>query len=335
MEGSKMGQDSGDHVGLDPESVAEQALQERPTTRDNIIQPEPLDTTGEDPYRLREPIADLMGDVSDGRYLQSDQPMTAWNAVGSYIRRRRGESVSAEKHGFKKTRHWRANRQYARGKEMDRQLLEEYTFPSIALLSLRVSPGEKSRLTLLNRMKEGIDAAIGQLSYRLQRGPNAGFESDEWEYFAVVAGTEKQATPHVHIVVYCDGPVHQSEFEPVVKKFVEKCPDAPDSMRGNKPDDGAIKIYGLGNGEIPRVDDNPKESAASTYVLGQLPHLQSVGEMALDELLHSSTTDAWKGRAFRRSNYTVWDDDEEEAPQDVISEVDPTQSSADGLAAFV
>lgn len=32
-----MGQDSGDHVGLDPESVAEQALQERPTTRDNII----------------------------------------------------------------------------------------------------------------------------------------------------------------------------------------------------------------------------------------------------------------------------------------------------------
>jgi hypothetical protein len=251
------------------------------------------------------------------------------------MRRRRGESVSAEKHGFKKTRHWRANRQYARGKEMDRQLLEEYTSSSIALLSLRVSPKNKSRLTLLNRMKDGIDAAIEQLGYRLQRGPNAGFESDEWEYFAVVAGTKKQATPHVHIVVYCDGPVHQSEFEPVVEKFVEKCPDAPDSMRGNKPDDGAVKIYGQGYDGIPRMDDNPKESAASTYVLGQLPHLQSVGEMALDELLHSSTVDAWKGRAFRRSNYTVWDDGEEEAEHEAISEVDPTQSPPDGLAAFM
>jgi hypothetical protein len=319
MEGGNMGSETGDNVGRNPQSVAKEAIQERPATRANIIQPEPLDTTGEDPYRLREPIADLMGDVSDGRYLQSDQPMTAWNAVGSYIRRRRGESVSAEKHGFKKTRHWRANRQYARGKEMDRQLLEEYTCPSIALLSLRVSPKNKSRLTLLNRMKDGIDAAIEQLGYRLQRGPNAGFESDEWEYFAVVAGTKKQATPHVHIVVYCDGPVHQSEFEPVVEKFVEKCPDAPDSMRGNKPDDGAVKIYGQGYNDIPRMDDNPKESAASTYVLGQLPHLQSVGEMALDELLHSSTVDAWKGRAFRRSNYTVWDDGEEEAEPFVFS----------------
>jgi hypothetical protein len=218
---------------------------------------------------------------------------------------------------------------------MDRQLLEEYTFPSIALLSLRVSPGEKSRLTLLNRMKEAIDAAIDQLGYRLQRGPNAGFESDEWEYFAVVAGTKKQATPHLHIVVYCDGAVDQSEFEPVVEKFVEKCPDAPDSMHGNEPDDGAIKIRGLGNGEIPRMDDNPKESAASTYALGQLPHLQSVGEMALDELLHSSTTDAWEGHVFRRSNYQVWDDDEEESAQEEISEVAPTQSSADVLAAFM
>jgi hypothetical protein len=218
---------------------------------------------------------------------------------------------------------------------MDRQLLEEYTFPSIALLSLRVSPGEKSRLTLLNRMKEAIDAAIDQLGYRLQHGPDAGFESGEWEYFAVVAGTKKQATPHVHIVVYCDGAVHQSEFEPVVEKFVEKCPDAPDSMRGNKPDDGAVKIYGQGYNDIPRMDDNPKESAASTYVLGPLPHLQSVGEMALDELLHSSTVDAWKGRAFRRSNYTVWDDGEEEAEHEAISEVDPTQSPPDGLAAFM
>lgn len=330
-----MGGETGDHVGLDPESVAEQAIQERPTTQANIIQSEPLDATGDDPYRLCEPIANSTAVVNDERYLRNGQAMTAWNVIGSYMLRSRGERVSAEKHGFKKTRHWRRKRQYARGKEMDRQLLEEYTFPSIALLSLRVSPGEKSRLTLLNRMKNGIDAAIDQLGYRLQHGPNAGFESDEWEYFAVVAGTKKQATPHVHIVVYCDGPVHQSEFEPVVEKFVEKCPDASDSMRGNEPDDGAVEIYGHGYEDIPRMDDDPRESAVSTYVLGQLPHLQPVGEMALDELLHSSTTDAWEGHAFRRSNYQVWDDDEEESAQEETSEVDPTQSSADALAAFM
>lgn len=329
-----MGSETADDVGSNPESVAKQAFQERPTTNVNIIQPEPLDATDDDPYRLCEPIAKSTAAVDDERYLRNGQSMTAWNAVGSYILRRRGERVSAEKHGYKKTRHWRAKRQYARGKEMDRQLLEEYTYPSIALLSLRVSPKRKSRLTLLSRMKEAIDAAIDQLRYRLQRSPNAGFESDEWQYFAVIAGTKKQATPHVHIVVYCDGAVDQSEFEPVVEKFVEKCPDAPDSMRGNKPDEGAVKIRGLGKEDIPRMDDDPGESAVSTYVLGQLPHLQSVGEMALDELLHSSTVDAWQGRAFRRSNYKVWNDDEE-AVEEKELEVDTTQSSADGLAALM
>lgn len=323
-----------DGVGLDTESIAKQAFQERPTTRAKVIQTEPLDKTGDDPYRLRESIAESTMAVDDERYIRNGRPMTAWNAVGSYILRRRGERVSAEENGYKKTRHWRTKRQYARGKEMDRQLLDKYAYPSTALLSLRVSPGNKSRLTLLKRMKNALDDAIEQLGYRLQRGPGAPFGSDEWEYFTVVAGTRKRGTPHVHIVVYCNGAVHQSELEPVVEKFVEKCPDAPDSMRGNKPEEGAVEIRGLGHEDIPRIDDVPEESAVSTYVLRQLPHLQPVGEMALDQLLHSSTVDAWQGQAFRRSNYEVWDDAEVPA-QEKISEVDPTLSSADGLAAFV
>jgi hypothetical protein len=217
---------------------------------------------------------------------------------------------------------------------MDRQLLEEYERPSIAFLSMRVSPGNRSRLTLLERMKDGIDEAIDQLRYRLQGGPNAPFDSDEWQYFAVVAGTDERATPHLHIVAYCDGPVHQSELEPVVEKFVEKCPDAPDSMRGNVPDEGAVEIRGLGYDDIPRMDGKLEESAVGTYVLGQLPHLPPVDEMALDQLLHSSTVDAWQGQAFRRSEYEVWDNEEEEEAQEVVSEVDPTLSP-DGLAAFV
>jgi hypothetical protein len=259
--------------------------------------------------------------------------MTAFNAVGSYIQRRHGESVSAEKNGYKKTRHWRAKRQYARGKEMDRQLLDEFRFPSTVLISLRVSPGEKSRLTLLARMKGGIDAAIDQLSYRLQRAPGAPFDADEWQYFVVVAGTEGRATPHIHILVYCDGMVQQSWFAPVVEKFVEKYPDASSDMRGNRPEEGAVEIRGAGHEDIPRMDGAPAESAGATYVLRQLPHLRPVREMALDQLLHSSTVDAWQGHAFRRSNYTVWDDSEESV-QEKVSEETPTQS-LDGLAEFV
>jgi len=215
---------------------------------------------------------------------------------------------------------------------MDRQLLADYRFPSLVLLSLRVSPGRKSRLMLLERMKEGIDRAIGQLRYRLQNAPGAPFDSDEWQYLLVVAGTQEQATPHVHILVYCDGSVQQSWFEPVVEKFVEKCPDAPDSMRGNRPNEGAVEIRGLGHEDIPRMDDNPEESAGMTYVLRQLPHFQPVDEMALDQLLHSSTVDAWKDHAFRSSNYEVWPD--EELAEDEISGVDTTQS-VDGLAALM
>jgi len=182
-------------------------------------------------------------------------------------------------------------------------------------------------------MKDAMDAAIDQLGYRLQRAPDAPFDSDRWQYFAVVAGTDKRATPHLHVMVYCDGAVQQSWFEPVVEKFVEKCPDAPDSMHGNNPEEGAVEIRGLGYEDIPLASRDPKESAGATYVLGQLPHLRPVNEMALDRLLHSSTVDAWQGHAFRQSDYEVWDD-EGKPTEEEVSEVEPTQSP-DGLAALM
>lgn len=323
-----MEQQGRDNVGDAPESTAVQAFQERPPTHGDV-QPEPLDTSGDDPYRLRKPIADSAAAVDDERYTVDISPMTAFQAVGSYLRRRHGESVSAERNGFKKTRHWRAKRRYAKGKAMDRQLLEEYRFCSTALITLRVSPGNKSRVTLLERMKDGIDAAIDQLGYRLQRAPGAPFDADNWQYFAVIAGTDHQATPHLHIVVYCDAHVQRDWFEPVVEKFVEKCPDAPDSMRGNEPNHGAVKVCGPGYDDIPRMDDAKNESAVSTYVLGQLPHLPPADEMPIDRLLHSSTVDAWEGHAFRRSEYEVWDD---EPTRQEISDVDPTLSLVDELA---
>lgn len=317
--------DGSDNVGGTPESAstAEEAVRKRPSTRAGHSQPEPLDESVEDCYRLHEPIADSAAAVGDDRYLCDGEPKTAFDSIGSYIERRHGESVSAQENGFWKTRHWRAKLRYAKGKEMDRQLLSDYELPTIALLSLRVSPGDRSRLTLLAGMEEAIEAMIKQLRYRLQTARAAPFSAGEWEYYVVVAGTDTRATPHIHVMVYCDGGILRSELDPVAEKFVEKCPYAPDDMTGNKPEEGAVKVRGLVQDDIPRMDDKPAESAGSTYVLSQLPHLQTVDKMALDELLHSSTVDAWQGQAFRRSNYSLWEDDEEPSVEE-ISEITPT-----------
>jgi hypothetical protein len=127
-------------------------------------------------------------------------------------------------------------------------------------------------------------------------------------------------------LVYCDGNISRQRFAPAVEKFVEKCPFAPDDMRGNSPDSGAISLRGNGTDEIPRMDSGSAESAGATYILTQLPHLRDVDEMARDELLHSSTVDAWGGNAFRKSEHTVWDDKEEPSAEEVSS-VEPTSST--------
>lgn|GEM_PF-2226965 len=313
-----------DYVGVTSEN---NSFDDRPATRKKKQKPEPLDDSVEDCYRLYEPIATSPEVVADPRYLDGEKPLTAFEAVGTYMERRHGENVSAEKHGYHRTRQWRARLRYATGKEMDRQLLAKYDDPTIALLSLRLSPGDRSRLTLLTGLYAAFDPTLGALRYRLQEAADAPLRAEEWEYIAVVAGTSKRATPHLHILVYCDGDVPREVFTPVVSKWVEKCPSA--SERGHSPK-GAIRIRGNGSDTIPRMDDAPEESAGATYVLAQLPHLEAVDKMARDELLHSSTIDAWGGRAFRKSDYDVWGEDEPSAEE--ICDVTPTSSiQSDGL----
>lgn len=299
------------------------SFEQRPNTQADGCRPEPLDDSVEDHYRLYEPIADSSEKVGKSRYLdeETQEPKLAREAVNSYVEARHGENVSAKSNGFKKTRNWRAKRQYCIGKKMDRQLLDEYNNPTTVLLSLRVSPGDKSRLTLLKGLHDSIDPTLEQLRYRLQRSADAPLTASDWEYFAVIAGTEKRATPHLHIYIYCNGDVDRERFSPVVEKFVEKCPYTPDDMRGNSPRGGAVSVRGNEDNVVPRMSDTLAESRGATYVLTQLPHLPPVDEMAQDELLHSSTVDAWNGNAFRRSSYTVWDD---EPSTDEISDLRPT-----------
>ena len=97
-------------------------------------------------------------------------------------------------------------------------------------------------------------------------------------------------------------------------------------MQGHKPASGVISVHGNGSDSISRRNENRAESTGATYVLTQLPHLKPVDGMELDELLHSVTVDAWDGRAFRKSHYTVWDDEPE--PEE-ISAVEPTSSASE------
>ncbi len=293
--------------------------------RNNQDESEPLDV--DDIYGLHEPIAASAGEVDDSRYLDaSGNSLTATDAIGSYIERRHGENVSAKNHGYYKTRQHTAKKQYAKGKEMDRQLLTDYENPTTVLLSLRLSPGSESRLSLLHGLHSAIKPTLDQIRYRLVEASDAPLSSDKYEYIAVVAGTGGNATPHLHIYLWCDGDVSRDHFIPVVEKFVEKCPYAPDNMQGHKPDSDVISVRGNGSDSVPRRDATSAESTGATYVLTQLPHLKPVDEMKLDELLHSVTVDAWDGRAFRKSHYTVWGDEPE--PEE-ISAVEPTSSASE------
>jgi hypothetical protein len=291
----------------------------RPPTGSEGCRPEPLDDGRKDYYSLREPITESVDDIDKDYYCTEDgQPLTAFAAVGSYIKHRHGENTTAERHGWKNGRQHYVKQRYHDGMAMDRQLLAEYENPTTVLLSLRVSPTVEGRLTLLTEVGDALDVVLSQLRYRLQMAPDAPFSANEWEYFAVIAGTKKRATPHVHIFVYAEGDVSRERFYPVVEKFVEKCEYAPDDMRGNRPDDDTISLRGAGDQSIPRADEDRlysedyeyegKNSQGAVYALTQLPHLEDVDEMARDELLHSSTVDASLRKPFRSSEVELKQD---------------------------
>lgn len=284
----------------------------RHITGDGGCSPEPLDDGVSDCYALYEPITTNPDLVDKNRYLRDDgQPMTHFDTVGSYIEQRHSEGTTAKRYGWTKGRQYYAKQQYRRGMGADRQLLAEYENPTTVLLSLRMSPPNAGRLTMLTVLKTAADATITQLRYRLQNAPDASCEPNEWEYMAVFAGTEQRATPHLHIYVWVDGDVSQARFEPVVEKYVKTCEFAPDDGRGNRLGDGTVCVRGNGDDDVPRVDDEVldptnceyagENSPGGVYALTQLPHLRDVDEMARDELLHSATIDAWGGQAFRTS----------------------------------
>jgi hypothetical protein len=236
--------------------------------------------------------------------------MTAFEAVGRYLKRRTTDETCRSEKGWINGRRGISEGQYRHGMSIDRQVLDRFEKPTLTMLSLRVSPQPQNRLTLAHGLSDGIDAALYKLRRRLVEDTDAPLSDDEWHYVVVIAGTSERATPHAHILVYTDSDVERDRFADAVKWFVRKCPYAPDDMRGNPTDRGTIRIHGNDDDTIPRVDDEKcnlrggvtgRNSQAATYALKQLPHLGPVANMARDDLLHSSTLDAFGGSALRSS----------------------------------
>jgi hypothetical protein len=282
---------------------------------ESTVDPDPESTVDPDPddwLGLSSPITSdpsLVGKVDylddDGDILDTD------GAVRAYIGKRHGERTSAERHGMTDTLHSRAESRYSRGKQMDRHAYDNFDDLSTVMISLRVSPTTRERLTMLSALHDALGPTMDAIRYRLQTAPDAPVDHDEWEYIVVFSGTRERATPHVHIYLWIDADVSRGRFRPAVETFVNKCDFAPDDGYGNNPQDGTISVRGNGDDVVPTMDDAPDESAGATYVLKQLPHHADVDRMCRDELLHSMTCDAWSKNVFRWSSLgdEIWNGD--------------------------
>jgi hypothetical protein len=222
--------------------------------------------------RERTPLASSDYDGLPEIYISDDGAyVKEWKqARRAYRRHRSGEFFS----DFSNTLLRRSRADYYRFLETDRQLQEQYTELSTALLSLRVPPVPDGEylppLVTLDALHNALGDVMAALRYRLR-----GYD---WEYARVTAGTDEFATPHIHIYVWIDGKPSFGDLEPAVEKFVEKCELAPSDGRVNRASEGALRLS-----HRPEVTDSG-ETAGIKYVATQLPHIAYVEEMENDSL---------------------------------------------------
>ena len=279
-------------------------------TDDRESDTEPLDDEADDYYGIQTAIASDSGLIENSHYTDGDTPVTAHEAVGRYIGSRKGEETSKEKHGFLNTLHNRALRRYGKLLRGDRTLVDDYESPVVTLLSLRVSPAIDSRVDLLHDVQTALRGVIKKLRYQLTRSANGPeIDSEDYQYVSVIAGTENnRATPHVHVIVYCDRvraacDIDESTFEPLVDRWVESAEYAAD--RGHRTDSGTIRVSGNnpdGDDEnIPLATEHSSgNTQAALYVATQIPHLCRLSA-PFHDLLHSAVCDATQTAGFNTS----------------------------------
>ena len=239
-----------------------------------------------------------------GHYSKLDDRFT-WE-TGSYVKtlaqarraQRRdllGEFEAARRNGWTLN----ARQRYNRVMSTDRMCQRDYDDLHTVLISLRISPTQGDfwlpHVTMMEAVYQALRRrAMGQLRRDLDS------TTEDWEYVAVIAGTEHFATPHYHLYMWVDGQVEADDFEGVVDDFVEDCEYAPDNGRGNRIEDGAVTVRGpdtQGFATEKVRQDLLKERGPATkgavYVATQIPNLTHP-DMATDaQLEHGAAADAF------------------------------------------
>jgi hypothetical protein len=161
-----------------------------------------------------------------------------------------------------------------------------------------MSPDVVERVDLLKELQSSLTDVLNSLRYQLGQSVNGPqLPSDAYEYAYVVAGTDHgRATSHVHILIYTDSDVTESDFQPIVSKWVESNQYADE--KGHRTDSTTIRV----ESDIPRASNvDERNSQAAVYVGSQLPHIRPLHVAEYHDLIHDSVCHAVGESGFSKS----------------------------------
>mgnify|MGYP006277449519 CR=1 FL=1 len=112
-----------------------------------------------------------------------------------------------------------ADKQYAKLKDLERGIRQDYRTPFTAMLSLTASSTSEQGEPL--PPVDHLDDLLGSWE-AVRRALSRCLEGRRWEYLAIL---EPHASGylHVHIAVFVDGWVRRSTFEPVIEAHLRNC----------------------------------------------------------------------------------------------------------------
>jgi len=206
---------------------------------------------------------------------EESRPMTWAEAREEQRYHLHGQRTSAVRNGWTPN----PNRQYRRIVNTCRMCQQEYDNLHTVMLSLRLSPISNHWRHPVTMFDTVWDAWHNRAYDKFRRLLNK--KGDQWEYVAVIAGTEPYASPHYHIYAWVDGAVKPNDFEHVVDTYVEDCAFAPDDGAGHDIKGRAVTVRGPSDQEyatddVIRDDLNAERGAATkgaVYVATQIPNL--------------------------------------------------------------
>jgi hypothetical protein len=184
-----------------------------------------------------------------------------------------------------------AEKQYAKLKDLERGLRRDYGKRlHTAMLSLTASwcpDGEPlPPVDHLNDLDEPWDAVRRELSRRLE-------SKNRWEYLAILEPHESGYL-HIHVAVFVDGVVTESDLAPVVRTHVRNCPHAGEDAH-DVTDDSTISINRVGldrRGQHAAAEGIEFEDGIGNLATYLAEYLGSYGEDPLEAPEHQQMANA-------------------------------------------